>query len=118
MDSRHIPKQMMEFNKATFDNSINALIALQVQTEKYAFDFIDKAAWLPDEGKKAITEWVKSYKKGFENLKATTDENYKRMAELFGKEQTAFVTKTVDEMEKKMEEANKAVKLHRHGHKS
>lgn len=83
MDQKQIAKQMMEFNKTAFDNTFNAMTVLQDQTEKLVFRFLEKASWFPEEGKKAVTEWVNAYKKGRDDFKTTTDESYKKVADYF-----------------------------------
>lgn len=83
MDQKQIAKQMMEFNKTAFDNTFNAMTVLQDQTEKLVFRFLEKAPWFPEEGKKAVTEWVSAYKKGRDDFKSTTDESYKKVADYF-----------------------------------
>lgn len=83
MEQKQIAKQMMEFNKTAFDNSFSAMSALQDQTEKLVLNFLDKAAWFPEEGKKAMNEWVSSYKKGREDFKSAADESYKKVVDYF-----------------------------------
>lgn len=85
MEQKQIARQMMEFNKTAFDNSFSAMSALQDQTEKLVLSFLDKAAWFPGEGKKAINDWVLSYKKGREDFKASADESYKKVADYFAR---------------------------------
>lgn len=85
MEPAKITKQMIDFQKATFDNTFNAMVMLQEQTEKMARSIMDQATWLPDEGKKAIDEWVKAYKKGRESFKKTVDESFSRIEEIFTK---------------------------------
>ena len=75
----HIFKQMITFNKTAFDNSFNALVTLQEQTEKMVNAFLDQATWLPEEGKKVTLDWIKAYKKGCEDFKKVVDENFKRV---------------------------------------
>jgi hypothetical protein len=93
MDQKQIAKQMMDFNKTAFDNSFNAMSALQDQTENLVLSFLDKAAWFPEEGKKAINDWVKSYKKGREDFKVTADESYKKVANYFAQAEKQETTK-------------------------
>jgi hypothetical protein len=38
---------------------------------------------MPEEGKKALTEWMKSYKKGCEDFKKIVDQNYKNVEQCF-----------------------------------
>ena len=89
MEQKTILKQMIEFNKATFDNTFNAMVMLQEQTEKMVNTFLEQATWLPEEGKKVINEWVKAYKKEREDFKKAVDENFKRVEDFFaGTEKT------------------------------
>ena len=83
MDPKQIAKQMIEFNKTAFDNSFSAMSALQDQTEKLVLGSLDKAAWFPEEGKKVISDWIASYKKGREDMKSAADESYKKVALYF-----------------------------------
>ncbi len=94
MDQKQIAKQMMEFNKTAFDNSFSAMLALQDQTEKLVLNFLDKAPWFPPEGKKAINDWVLSYKKGREDFKTTADESYAKVVEYFAEAEKQTTTKT------------------------
>lgn len=83
MDQKQILKQMIDFNKATFDNSFNAMVMLQEQAERAANTLLDQANWLPEDGKKAINEWVKAYKKGREDFKKLVDENFQKVEAFF-----------------------------------
>ncbi len=78
-------KQMIDFYKATFDNSFNAMVMLQEQTEKNMKTALDQATWLPTEGKKVIDEWVKAYKQGRDEFKKVTEENFKKVDDFFSK---------------------------------
>jgi hypothetical protein len=94
MEQKQIARQMMEFNKTAFDNSFSAMSALQDQTEKLVLSFLDKAAWLPEEGKKAVSDWVISYKKGREDFKTAADESYRKVADYFAQPEKQKTTKT------------------------
>jgi uncharacterized protein YdiU (UPF0061 family) len=83
MDQKQILKQMIDFNKATFDNTFNAMVMLQEQSERAANTLLEQATWLPEDGKKAINEWVKAYKKGREDFKKLVDENFKKVEAFF-----------------------------------
>lgn len=93
MEQKQIARQMMEFNKTAFDNSFSAMSALQDQTEKLVLSFLNKAVWFPGEGKKAINDWVLSYKKGREDFKASADESYKKVADYFDRAEKKETTK-------------------------
>ncbi len=83
MDQKKMLKQMLDFNKTAFDNTFTAMTMLQEQTEKMANQFLEKAAWLPQEGKKAIDEWLKSYKKGCDDYKKLVDDSFKKVDDFF-----------------------------------
>ena len=83
MDQNQIFKQMIDFNKATFDNSFRAMVMVQEQTEKTVSTILDQATWLPEEGKKAIKEWANACKKGAEDFKKAVDENFKKVEDFF-----------------------------------
>lgn len=83
MDQKTMFKQMIEFNNAAFNNSFNTIVTLQEQMEKATNALMDQATWLPEEGKKALRDWVGACKEGREKFKATVDENFKKVEEFF-----------------------------------
>ena len=83
MDQNQIFKQMIDFNKATFDNSFSAMVMVQGQMEKTVSTILDQATWLPEEGKKAIEEWANACKKGAEDFKKAVDDNFKKVEDFF-----------------------------------
>ena len=83
MDQNQIFKQMIDFNKATFDNSFSAMVMVQEQTEKMVNSFLGQATWLPEEGKKAINDWIGAYKSGCEDFKKAVDDNFKKVEDFF-----------------------------------
>jgi len=83
MEQNLLAKQVIEFNKTAFDNSFSAMSAIQDQTESLVLSFLEKAAWVPGEGKKAMSDWILSYKKGREDFKAAADESYQKVVEYF-----------------------------------
>ena len=76
-------KQMLDFNKTAFDNSFSAMLTIQEQNEKMVNTFLEQAAWIPEEGKKLIKEWVDTYKKGCDDFKKTADDNFKKVVDFF-----------------------------------
>ncbi len=83
MDQKQMLMQMIEYNKSFFDNTFNNLAALQDQMEKAANMLLDQAVWFPGEGKKAVDEWVRAYKKGRENFKSAVDESFRKVETFF-----------------------------------
>ena len=79
MDQKQVFKQMLNFNKSAFNNAFHALAMAQEQTESIGKSFLDQAAWMPDEGKKAIQEWLDACKKGRDEYKKLIDDAYKKV---------------------------------------
>ncbi len=88
MDQKHLFKQIIDFQKATFDNSFNALSTLQEQGETMISTSLNQAEWLPAEGKKVIKEWLDNYKKARSDFKNTVDGNFKKVQEFFDSTKT------------------------------
>ena len=79
MDQKTIFKQMVEFNKGAFNNAFNAMVMVQDQNETLANTMLNQATWMPEEGKKAVQEWVETFKKGREEYKKTVEEAFKKV---------------------------------------
>lgn len=79
MDQKQIFKQMVDFNKGAFNNAFNAMVMVQDQNETLANTMLSQATGMPEEGKKAIQEWVDTFKKGREEYKKTVDEAFKKV---------------------------------------
>ena len=83
MDQKALFKQMIDFQKNTFDNSFKAMTTLQEQGEKMVNMFLSQAPWLPEQGKKAIQDWVSAYKKGRESFKELVESQFGKVEEYF-----------------------------------
>ena len=85
MDNKLIAKQMVEFNKTAFDNSFKAMTMVYEQNEKMIEAFLGQASWMPAEGRKALQDWMDSYKKGCQDFKKIVDDNYAKVEGFFSK---------------------------------
>ena len=83
MDNTNIAKQMIAFQKATFNNTFNAMVLLQEQTEATMGSVLKQFDWIPAEGKKAIEDWMGAYKKGREEFKKLIDTNFEKVEAVF-----------------------------------
>jgi hypothetical protein len=61
----------------------NAMTVLQERTEEMVNNYLEQSPWMPAEGKKAVTDWVKAYKQGREDFKAVVDDNYRKVEDFF-----------------------------------
>lgn len=85
MDHKHLIKQVLEFNKTTYDNAFNAMSAIQEQAGSMISNFAQQSPWLTEEGKKFISQWEQPCRKGREDFKAAVDENYKMVERVFSR---------------------------------
>jgi polyhydroxyalkanoate synthesis regulator phasin len=83
MEPLKMAKQMIDFQKATFDNTFNAMVMLQEQTERMVQTLMGQATFLPDEGKKVLNEWVQSFNKGRKEFKKTVDDSFSKVEAYF-----------------------------------
>ncbi len=93
MDPKKMGKQMIDFYKTSFNNSFNALMMVQEQMERMTSMFMDQFGNMPEDGKKAINEWIKAYKKGCEEFKKAVDDSFKRVDSFFGEPEKPEKTK-------------------------
>jgi len=94
MEQTKIVRQLIEFQKTAFDNMFNAMTILQEQTEKMVNMFLEQAPGFPAEGKEAVNEWLKTYKKGREAYKASVNESYKKVEDFLVNIEKSGKTKT------------------------
>jgi len=83
MEPFKMAKQMIDFQKATFDNTFDAMVLLQEQTERMAGAFMEQSTFLPEEGKKMLREWAQTLKKGREEFKKAMDESFGKVEDYF-----------------------------------
>ncbi|MBF0496514.1 MAG: hypothetical protein HQK58_08065 [Deltaproteobacteria bacterium] len=81
MEPQKMLQQMINFNKYMFENTFNSITMFQEQMERMSNMFLDQATGMPEEGKKAVTEWVKSYKTARDDFKKVVEDNFKKMEE-------------------------------------
>ena len=79
MEPKQMFKQMLDFNKTALDSTFNTMIMFQEQAETVGNMFMEKNPLLPEEGKKAVKDWISTYKKGRDDFRNTVDESLKKM---------------------------------------
>ncbi len=82
MDQKQMIKQMVEFNKTSFNNAFDAMVMIQNQAGQMSEFMLEQASWVPKDGKKAVSEWVSAVKKGREDFKKTVDDNFKKLEDM------------------------------------
>jgi hypothetical protein len=83
MARQEIAKQITGFVKTTFDSGVSTLTLFQEYAEKSVNLSLARSPWFPEEGRKLVSEWLKIYKKGYDDLKVAADEQYRKLAVIF-----------------------------------
>ena len=86
MDQKQIMKQMIQFNKTALDNSFKAMTMVYDQNEKMVETMLNQSTWLPENGRKAINDWMDAFKKGCNDFKTLLDDNYSKVESFFNEE--------------------------------
>jgi hypothetical protein len=76
-------KKMFDFQKANMQNAFKAMTLMQGQGEKILDTLVNQTPWIPDDGKKAISDWNMACKKGNANFKDFVETNFNKVEELF-----------------------------------
>jgi hypothetical protein len=82
METIKLARQSLLFQKTIFENSFNALILSQDQTEKMVTAYMDQLPWATEEGKSSLKETVDMAKKARDDFKRAVDDGYKKFEEL------------------------------------
>lgn len=101
MDHREIAKQINGFFKTTFDNGFNTIAMLRENTERTITISLARSPWFPEEGRKLVSEWLRVYKRGYDDLKVVADEQYRKLEILFHKDNGTGSAETPEKADKK-----------------
>ena len=94
MDPKKMGKQMMDFYKTTFDNTYSAMMMLQEQMDACTLMYFGQMVNLPEEAKKGLAEWTKSYKKNCEDFKKVMDDSFKKLESFVAETEKTEKSKT------------------------
>lgn len=79
MDQKQLIKQLIEFNKTSFNNTYNNMVMFQEQAEKMSSTLLNHPTVLTDDGKKIIKDWVKTFKVKRKEYKEVVNDNFKKL---------------------------------------
>jgi hypothetical protein len=85
-------RTMIEVNETAFNNSYNAVVAIQEESEKLMNAFMVNSVFMPKEGQEVIDQWVGLYHKGCQEYKKMMDDGFDAAKGLF-KGQTKKATR-------------------------
>ncbi len=83
IDAKKMAKQMIDFYKTSFENSFSAMMMLQEQMDRMASLYWGQMVNVPDEVKKGLAEWSKSYRKNCEDFKKVVEDSFKKLETFF-----------------------------------
>lgn len=83
MEHKKLMKQLIKYNRTSFNNMYSTMVMLQEQAEKMTDTLLDHPYLLPEEGKKVIKEWAKIFKDQRIEYKKTVDENFEKLDDFF-----------------------------------
>ncbi len=83
MEPKQMLKQVIDLNKAAFDNTFKNITLLQEQMEKAINMMIEQSTGMTEEAKKVMKDWTAIYKRGFEDYKRMVNENFERVESFF-----------------------------------
>lgn len=86
MDMKKPLKQMIDMNKTAFDSAFSTMATIQEQMERIVDMYLNQASGMDSESRKALAEWSKIYRSGFDSFKKTVDENFRRVESFFPKQ--------------------------------
>lgn len=87
METAKFAKQTLGFQKTIFDNSFNAMVMIQDQTEKMVNSYLDQLPWVTDDGKKSLKTSVDMVKKSRDDFKNAVEDGYHKIEELIEEKQ-------------------------------
>ncbi len=83
MEAAKIAKQVIGFQKTFFDNTYNAMVILQDQSENIFNGFLNQFPWITKDSKKTWNDTLQFTKKARDDFKKAVDDGYLRMEELY-----------------------------------
>ena len=83
MRTENFAKQLIDFQKATFDNTFNTLVMVQDQAGRLFDTALEQNTWLPEEGRRMVEDWTIAYRKGRTDFKNIVDDNFGKLADMF-----------------------------------
>lgn len=83
MDVKKIARQMISLHKTMFDNNFQTMKSFYDQTERMVNKLCENSPVIQEEGKKAVSDWMKTFEKGYAEFKRLADENFKKVEAYF-----------------------------------
>jgi hypothetical protein len=82
MDTAKITKQIIDFQKAAFDNSLSGMNAMQDLTENMMDGDLGQMPWVTDENKKPINDSFKIIKTARDDYKKAIHQGFEKLEKM------------------------------------
>ncbi len=82
MDTTQFTKQALEFQKTILENSFNAMIMVQDQTEKMINSCLNQLPLVTEDGKKSLQASIDMAKKARDDYKKSVYDGFNKIEEL------------------------------------
>ena len=73
---RGLVLSVIELEKATFDHTFKLVDRLQKQTEDVVKEYVEKAEWMPQEGRTMVEEWTRMLQQTRKEFLKTVDKSF------------------------------------------
>lgn len=83
MQPKEMTQQVIAFQKRMVDNWDGALALVENQTTASLNWMLDTATWMPDEGRKAVDQWITIVKEERGRLKSHLDQRLTAVEKIF-----------------------------------
>lgn len=82
METTQIAKQTLGFQKTVFENSFNAMLMVQDQSEKMLNGYLDKLPWVTEESKKSLQTSIDMAKQARNDFKKAVEDGFVKFEEM------------------------------------
>lgn len=83
MEANKIAKQVINFQKMSFDSWFSTMSLMQDQAASAMNTMIDQARWMPQDGRDAVQNWMDVIKDERSRLKGYMDDSFVSMEKAF-----------------------------------
>ncbi len=80
MEQMQFCRQVLGFHKMAFDNTFSTVSMFQDHFETLLSSALQQNPWLPEDGRKALEEFVRSIKQGRDDYKKVVDESFEKFS--------------------------------------
>lgn len=94
LKANQLAQQMIDFQKFSFLSCYDAATAVQNQATSAMDLMLNQAAWVPSEGRQAISAWIDTCQRERDRFKAYVEKSYANLGMYFTDKPTAAPTKT------------------------